>query len=180
MNYKQAKSKSRVKKLVGVAVFLTATISTAISLLKLIYFRLDDGSELGGMLARPVQSIVYWIYENTQYFSFFWNNSPTPNPFDYTLIDNVYFLIIYILPFIGLALYSSGKKLTIRLKKINIKIENQLIEESLKGDSGRTRNELESAVSIPKQTIWSQFHTLYLAPILVGLFIAIILKIIGI
>ncbi|MGZ3814847.1 MAG: YniB family protein [Mucilaginibacter sp.] len=180
MKYKDARKKSIHKRLLGLALSTAAIISTAVSLLKMIYFRLDDGSQLGGIISRPFKVIVSWVYENTQFFSFFWEKSPIPNQLKPLQVENAYFIGIYLMVFVGFAFYSSGAKLTNRLNEINEKIENQLIEESIKGMRARSREEIESSTEIPSSSIFSQFHQLYLAPVVTGIIVAVILKLAGV
>lgn len=180
MNFKEAKSKAFNKKLLGAAIAVPSIISTVISFLKMAYFRLDDGSQLGGMIARPFKQLVSWIYENTQFLKLFWSNSPTPNHMDLPESDNVYFIIIYMLVFVGFAFYASGKKLSVRLAKINEKIENQLIEESIKGSAARSREEIERITEIPSSSIFKQLHQLYLAPVVTAVVGALLIKLLGV
>ena len=72
------------------------------------------------------------------------------------------------------------KKLSIRLRKINEKIENQVIEESIKGSVRRTREQIESETIIPANSIFTQIHQLYLAPVITAVVGAIVLNLIGI
>jgi YniB-like protein len=180
VKYKDARKKSIRKRLLGVALSTPAIISTAISLLKMIYFRLDDGSQLGVIISHPFKVIVAWIYENTQFFSFFWEKSPIPNQVKPLQVENAYFIAIYLVVFVGFAFYSSGAKLAKRLNEIDEKIENQLIEESIKGVRARSREEIERSTEIPPFSIFSQFHQLYLSPIVTGIIVAVILKVAGV
>jgi len=93
--------------------------------------------------------------------------------------QNVYFLSIYFLIFVGLAFYASGGKLNRRLRKINQKIEDQLIAESIKGEGGRNRQQIEESVDIQSSTIFSQIHQLYIAPIVVAVVGGIFMKVAG-
>ncbi|HEB96787.1 MAG TPA: yfeABCD locus regulator [Sedimenticola thiotaurini] len=180
MNYQQAKNKVVIKRILGAGIGVPAFISTVVSLLKMIYFRIDDGTELGGMIARPLKTLVSWAYENShQFIGWFWEYSPTPDQMNLVKSGNGYFLFIYLLIFIGAAFFVSGNKLARRLQKINQKIENQFIEESIKGEEARSREEIERETEIPKSSIFSQFHQLYLAPIVVGLVVALLLKFMG-
>ena len=110
----------------------------------------------------------------------FWEHSPTPNYMNLSEPQNINFIIIYISLFFGFAFLASAKKLSNRLAAINEKIENQLIEESLRGGAIRTREEIENSTVIPSNTIFSQFHQLYLAPIVTAIAGAILIKLIGI
>lgn len=146
----------------------------------MVYFRLDDGTQLGGMIARPFKELVIVIYQKTQYLSFFWERSPAPNHTNFSEPHNFYFMIIYLLIFVGFAFYASGAKLASRLAEINEKIENQLIEESIKGNNARSREEIEKETDIPSNSIFSQFHEMYLAPVITALVGAALIKLIGV
>ena len=175
MNFHEAKSKVWTYKIIGVLIALPAITSTIISMLKMLYFRLEDGTAI----ARPFKQLVSVVYENTQALAFFWQRSPTPILDELMSRQNVYFLVFYILVFVGLAFFTSGGNLNRRLRKINQKIEDQLIAESLKGDGGRNRQQIEDSIDVQPSTIFSQFHQLYLAPIVVAVVGGILMKIAG-
>lgn len=177
MNFKQAKKKIILKRILGLFIGIPSLISTVVSLLRMIYFRLDDSSQLGEVISPPLKLIVLWAHENTQqYIGWFWSHSPTPDLRNLTDLENVYFLGIYLLIFVGMAFWASGTKLARRLRQISRKIENQIIEESIKGERARGREQIEKETVIPENSILSQIHQLYLAPIIVGLIIALLVK----
>jgi hypothetical protein len=179
MNYQEAKSKVRSYTIIGITIALPSTISTIISMLKMLFFRLDDGTTIGTIIAEPIKYLVLLINENTQALDFFWQQSPTPVL--HTLINkqNLFFIAINILLFIGLAIFSAGRKLNRRLNKINQNIEEQLISESIKGCGGRNRRQLEEHIEISSSTIFPQFHQLYLAPVVVAVVSGVFLKLIS-
>ena len=180
MNYQAARTRSNVKRAIGAVIAIPACVSTAISLLKMIYFRLDDGSQLGAALTRPFKQAVAWTYEKTQFLSFFWDHSPVPDQFNLSEIQNLYALIIYSGIFVGAAFYASGRKMAVRIAVIDEKIEDQLIEESLKGSSARSREEIEQSTSIPTNSVFAQAHQLYFAPLIVGIIVAAVVAILEI
>jgi len=180
VNFKEQRKKSIQRRLLGITIAAPAIISTVISLLRMLYFRLDNGTQIGGMIAEPFKKIVSAIHENTQFLSFFWENSPTPNHMNLPEVDNLYFLAIYLIIFIGFAFYTSGKKLAVRLSEINTKIENQLIEESIKGAAARSREEIELTTNIPSSSIFTQIHQLYLAPVITAIVAAALIALLNI
>ena len=93
--------------------------------------------------------------------------------------QNLYFITIYVLLFIGLAFLSSGRRLSIQLANINKSIENQMIEESIRGNYARSREQIEQSTQIPSLNVFSQFHQYYLAPLITAVIGAIIIKLIG-
>ena len=180
MNFKDAKNKSIRKRVLGATIIIPAFISCGISFLKMIYYRLDDGTQLGSAIARPFKELIGLIHQNTPYLNFFWKNSPIPDHLNLPDLQNLYFLATYLLIFIGFAFYASGAKLSSRLAKISEKIENQLIEESIKGAGARSREDIERSTEIPSNSIFSQIHQLYLAPVVTGLIGALLIKILGV
>ena len=180
MHYQGARKRSIVKRIIGAAIVFPALISTVISFLKMLYFRLDDGTRFGSALARPFKQAVSWVYEQTQFLGFFWDHSPVPDQFNLSEIQNLYALIVYFGIFVGAALYASGRKMAARLAVIDEKIENQLIEESVKGVHGRSRKEIEQSTAIPSSSVFTQAHQLYLAPIIVGIIVAVFVGVLGI
>lgn len=179
MNYQQALKKSRLKRIFGFIIFLIGIVSSIISILKMLYFNSDDGTVIGGALSKIFKNLISLIYENTQFLNIFWQNCPSPNLNQLNTQDNIYFLLLYVLIFIGLALYSSGKKLAIRINDINIIIENQLIQESIRNGVVRTRQELENNTNINDSSAFSQVHQLYIAPLAIAVLSGIILKLLG-
>jgi len=179
MNYMEAVNKSRIKRILGFAIGLIAFLSLAVSLLKFIYFRLDDGTRFGSAIAAPFKRLVSVIYENTQFLSFLWEYSPVPNQLNLADVGNLYFLLTYVAIFIGFALKTSGDKLAKRLAKIREQIENQIIKESIKGNMARSRQEIEGSMQIPNASIFTQFKQLYVAPIITAVVAGILLKLLN-
>ena len=144
-----------------------------------MYFKIDDGSKFGGMIAAPFKKLVSLIYENTQFLSVLWEHSPMPDHMNISDINNAYFFITYAVLFIGIALKASGRKLGRRLSKIKEQIEDQIIKESLSGNLARSREEIEDAIEIPNSSIFTQFQQLYIAPIITAVIATVIVKVLG-
>ncbi|MBO1110017.1 hypothetical protein J2R62_17935 [Plesiomonas shigelloides] len=89
----------------------------------------------------------------------FWNNSPVPDLGSLTSTNSLDFFAVYIMSFIGSAVKNSGAKLSSRLVKTGEQIEDQLMEDQIKGVSSRLRAEIRSTLSIPdyssfRQLLW--------------------------
>ncbi|ACX94953.1 YniB family protein [Halothiobacillus neapolitanus] len=179
MTYDEAKKKILIKWLVGAPVVVATSLSSAVSALKMFYFGLDSGDQLSSAIALPIKRLVYLIYENTFFLGFFWKHSPTPTPKELFATSNIAFFVIYLCIFFGMALVGSARSLSARLAEIDKEIENELIRESVKGNVPRRRQEIQEQVSVPKPGRLSQFHTLYLAPIVAGVVVLVIAKISG-
>ncbi|WP_417781759.1 YniB family protein [Stutzerimonas xanthomarina] len=177
MNFRQAKKKARLLKICGAAIGLPALVVTFISVLKLFYYSLDDGTALGGMVAQPLQRLVEFIYHQPLFPKWLWEYCPTPNPYALSDPNNLKFLVVYITIFIGAAVVSSGNALSRRLTRISQEIEDELLRQSLRGQSERrSREEMESTAEISSSSVFSQVHQLYLAPIITAVIGALLLK----
>ena len=157
MNYNDAVLKARYRKIAGVIVSVVASLSTIISVLRLIYFGIDDRTRIASV--SYFKQSVYNIYNHTRFLDWFWKNCPRPNLNNYRDPENAYFLLIYYAVFVGFALYSSGNEIDNELSKIN-----HLNETSVDLSAGR---------------IITQIHQLFFAPIIVTFIGAIMLKYLG-
>ncbi|HYE34194.1 YniB family protein [Methylocaldum sp.] len=179
MNYITAKQNVARRRLGGhVLIALSATV-VVIGLLKFLYFSLDGGGPLLAPLAQLVKRFVYAIYANTQFLSPIWETAPTPDPKAPLSSSSLAFMLWYVGVFVGASLISSANRITARLRRINEQIEDQLIRESLRAANRRTRTQIEEAISVPQQPIWKELHTLYVAPLVVGLLLLVVGKVLG-
>ncbi|MNF60581.1 hypothetical protein D3C84_422020 [compost metagenome] len=176
MSFSDAKKRATIKFYVGALITIPALASTVISMLKMFYFNLDDGTALAGRLVGAIRSFVGLIYEHTSLLKPLWIYSPTPDFTQFTSTENIKFFIIYLLIFVGFAFIASAKKLFKRLQVIRERIEDQLISESIKGAVARSREEIEASVQMPRSSIFSQAHSLYLAPLATTIIGALVLK----
>jgi len=168
MNFKEARKKSIIYKCIGALIIIPGVISTIISFLKMIYFRLDDGSRFGSAIAKPFKIAVEYVHQHTDFLIIFWERSPTPNHMDLFETQNIYFILIYLAIFVGLTFWGMGTSLSKRLRQIRKKIEDQVIEESIKGGVTRTQAEIVNSIAVPNNDMFSEVHKLYLAPIVVA------------
>lgn len=180
MTYHEARKKIFIYWLLGAPILIGASISSIISILKMFYFGFDDGNPLSGAIARFIRHVVHLAYEHTHVFlDFFWTYSPIPAPKNLLSNGTIASFVIYLGIFFGMALIKSARALSARLAKIDIEVENQLIKESIRGSVSRRRDEIQAQIMMPKPGFFSQFQTLYLAPIITGLIVAVIVKISG-
>lgn len=76
------------------------------------------------------------------------------------------FWVIFILIFVGLALQDSGARMSRRARFLREGVEDQLILEKAKGEEGLTREQIESRIVVPHHTIFLQFFSLYILPVI--------------
>jgi hypothetical protein len=76
------------------------------------------------------------------------------------------FWVIFILIFVGLALQDSGARMSRQARFLREGVEDQLILEKAKGEEGLTREQIESRIVVPHHTIFLQFFSLYILPLI--------------
>lgn len=156
MNYKNAVVLAVCKRLIGWILLITGMLSTLVSILKFLSLHIDNGSMAAAFLADPYKQLYIFVYGKTDFLSFFWNNSPVPDLGSLTSTNSLYFFAVYIMIFIGSAVKNSGAKLSSRLFKTGEQIEDQLMEDQIKGVTSRSRAEIRNTLSIPDYSIFRQ------------------------
>lgn len=181
MTYDDAKKIIITKRVLGLPILFLASLSSSISALKMFYFGLDNGNQISVIMMQPIKNIVYLIYTNTRFLDFFWSYSPTPVPRNFFSSENITCISIYLLIFVGMTLIKSARSLALRIAKIDKKIEDELIRDSVKGIPVRKRQEVQDQITVPESSSqwYTQFHNMYLAPIIVGVIVAAIAKLAG-
>lgn len=180
MDYRTAKRQVFVKRMAGAVLAGISLIFVLMGLLLFLNNSLDaaEGHALS-RLSFTLKHLIYVIFANTQVLLPIWNNASVPDPSDITSKGTLGFLGWYIGAFVGASLVASANKLARRLRVIDEQIENETISDSLRGSRVRSRAELEQKISVPKQSVWQQFHTLYIAPLVVGIILWLAAKAIG-
>ncbi len=179
MTYDEARKKVFIRWLLGAPIVIASSASSIISALKMFYFGLDNGDSLSSAIAKPIKQLVSLGYDHTRFLELLWTHSPTPNPRDLFSSGTITSFFIYLCIFLGITLIGSARSLSARLAAIDKEIENELIRESIKGSTPPRREEIQARVSVSKSGWLSHLHTLYLAPIIVGLVVAAIAKLSG-
>ncbi len=164
MNIKKAKIKIFYYLLIGLLLSILSCISTVISIIKMLLVYASKGV----FLSQQIKTLVSSIYYSTSpYLDWFWNYSPTPNLEHLKVYDNYIAVTIYLCIFIGFSFISSAFYLIKRIGRIKRKLEDQEIEDSLKGI--KTPKPKLEEINIKDKSFFQQVHTLYIAPIVVGI-----------
>jgi hypothetical protein len=179
MNYLEAKHDVFLKRAIGLSILLLCAVFTFISVLKFMYFGFDHGGALLANLTYTLKRLVSAIYEKTQYLSLVWKYAPVPNQSKLLSIGNLCLFIWYLGIFVGLSIFRAGNRLSARLRQINQDIEDELIRQSVRNAPQRTRKQIEGRTDIPRQSMWKEIHTLYVAPFVVGIVLLILGKLLG-
>lgn len=176
MTYNKAKKKVLLRWLIGLPILFIASLSSGITILKMFYFGLDRSDQISNAIAQAVQRLVYLVYENTHFLEFFWVHSPTPTLKDAISLGNITSFVIYLFIFVGMGFINSATALSRQIKSVNKEIERELIRDSVRGNTSLRKQEMQEQAAIPQSPFITQLHTLYFAPIIVGLIVALLAK----
>ena len=90
-------------------------------------------------LSLGVQRLVYFIYEKTQFVSWFWEWAPVINPKEPNTPGNLGFLFVVVCGAIGRTMWDSASSLSSRIKKTILKVEELGWEQELMAQWGNDR-----------------------------------------
>ncbi|MDR7342273.1 hypothetical protein J2X14_000661 [Pantoea alhagi] len=176
MTYQQAGRVAIIKRVAGWIIFLPALISTLVSLMNFMFKHSEKRPGIDAVLLDFIHVMIDMIRFNTPFLGFFWRHSPVP---DFNAGGNIGFWLIYILIFVGLALQASGARMWRQSRHIKEGIEDMLILEQAKGEEGRSRQQLEEKIVVPRHTIFLQIFPLYILPIAIAVAGYFVLSLIG-
>ncbi|MGP9435133.1 YniB family protein [Ewingella sp. AOP8-B2-18] len=179
MTYQQAGRVAVLKRILGWVVFIPALLSTIISLLNFVYEHSKAQQGINAVMLDFVHVMVDMVRFNTSFLDMFWYNSPVPVLGQGLTTANIVFFIIYWLIFVGLALQASGARMSRQVKHIREGIQDQLILEQAKEGEGRTKQQIEERIVLPRHTIFVQYFPLYILPIILAVIAYFILKLLG-
>lgn len=163
MTYQQAGRIAVLKRVLGWVIFIPSVISTVISVLKFMFDHSEKQPGINAVMLDFAHVMIEMLRFNTPFLNFFWYNSPTP---DFHKQLNIVFWIIFVLIFVGLALQSSGARMSRQAHFLREGVEDQLILEKSKGAEGLTREQIEERIVVPRHTIFLQIFPLYILPVI--------------
>ncbi len=164
MTYQQAGRIAVVKRIAGWLIFILATVSTVISVLKFMYEHSDKQPGINAVMLDFAHVMIEMMRFNTPFLNLFWYNSPLP---DFRHQANILFWVIFALIFVGLALQASGARMSRQARFLREGVQDQLILERAKGPDGLSREQIESKIVVPRHTIFLQIFPLYILPVIV-------------
>jgi YniB-like protein len=179
MNYFTARREVIIKRLTGLPLTLVAFLLFALGTLKFLYGSLDNAHPAFFKVATGLKLIVSAIYEHSQLIEPLWRIAPVPDPKILLSSQSVAWFLCCMAGFLGASLLRSASRLAQRLRDADRAIEDELMRESLRAKQPRTREQLKEQAQVPKQSVWKEIHTLYIAPLIVLLIGAVLLKLLG-
>jgi hypothetical protein len=137
MKIYEASNRVTRQRIIAAVVMLVSILLFACAALKSIYFYMGGDTTVFSSLSRAVQRMVYYIYENTQFFSWFWDWAPVINPKELNTSGNLGFLFVIVCGAIGRTMWDSASNLSLRIKKTIQKIEELGWEQELLAQRGQ-------------------------------------------
>ncbi|WIE47931.1 YniB family protein [Pseudomonas sp. GM17] len=169
MNYTQAQLKYRLAIAAGALLFTGALISTVFSTLKMLHWRLDSYTTAAATINRPIKNFMFTVYENTRPLDWFWDNSPTPDFIRLSNPPHWKFLVIYLLIFIGAALFTWGRTLMRKVEEVEPLIQARLNAPAEEGVAVMTLQQLEDSTPVEAvPSFFSQVRVLCVLPVGIG------------
>jgi hypothetical protein len=176
LSYLEAKRKAQTLQVTGLLAAAPLLVTCIVSVLLMIYHRLDTGSQFSAAIAKPFKQLVFNAYDKTRFLELFWAHSPIPNPMQLSDVQNLYFGIVYICLLAALSMVGAGSQIKRKLRKVDQQIEEQLILESIRGERTRSVHEVRSSIPLAQEGWWKALHSYYVAPIIGAVIAGLILR----
>ncbi|AZE04323.1 YniB family protein [Pseudomonas chlororaphis] len=169
MNYTQAQLKYRLSIAAGALLFTGALISTLFSTLKMLNWRMNSYSDAAVLLNRQIKDFVSMVHNNTRPLDWFWDNSPTPDFIHLSNPPHWKFLVIYLLIFVGAALFTWGRTLMRKVEEVEPLIQARLNAPAEEGVAVMTLQQLEESTPVEAvPSFFSQVRLLCVLPLGIG------------
>ena len=179
MSYSNALVIAMLKKSVGIVISLLSLLLMTVSLLKAYISQLMPSDVSQNTLAHLLNQIATLLARGEGLTAWIWRQCPIPNLETIFVEENSIFLGLYLLIFVGIALYKSGKELSSQVREANKQIRLQLLKETMDEGKSSSREEVEEATRVAGSSLFQQIHHLYLAPVITAIIVTLIVKLIG-
>lgn len=148
MKIYEAKKRVTRQRILAMVVMVVSILFFACAALKSIYFSMAGETTAFSSLSLGVQRLVYFIYEKTQFFSWFWECAPVINPKEPNTPGNLGFLFVVVCGAIGRTMWDSASSLSSRIKKTILKVEEFGWEKELMAQRGQMTGAKPDALQI--------------------------------
>jgi len=180
MTYPQAIRSIWLYRIIGGIVALVGLAWLLISVFTWAYF-LPAQNPIDTAMLRMMRSLIAWLYQmSNSYIGFIWKN---PIPFNGQFADivaNKWIYIIFAVVFLAIDRIATAGKLATMLRQAKQSLAQQKINQSVVAHYGQTTQTPQQNTpppQIPSPGWFNQFHTLYIAPIVVGIFLFVVQKV---
>lgn len=158
MKIYEAKRRVTRQRILAAVVMLVSILLISCAALKSIYFSMAADTTAFSSLSRLVLRLVYYIYERTQFVSWFWEWAPVINQKELNTPGNLGFLFVVVCGVIGRTMWDSASSLSSRIKKTIQKIEELGWEQEIMAQRGRisgaTPDVLQINIELEQKDQW--------------------------
>ena len=180
MRYQEAKNKLYLARVIGLILTIGGGLFTVISVLKFCYFGFDLGDPISHAIAQPLKNVVAMIYGwTTPYLDAVWRVSALPDMREYASLNNVWFICEYVVLIFGIGRIRAAGGLAGRIAHARRVLEDEQSRESVRYGYTGPSTGMQPQAPVPggSEGGLKLFHTLYFAPVIVGVVVLIIGKI---
>ncbi len=123
--------------MLAMVIMLVSMLLLVCAALKSIYFSMAGDTTVFASLSRSVQRLVHFIFEKTQFVSWFWEFAPVINLKEPNTTANLGFLFVVVCSAMGRMMWDSASSLSSRIKKILRRVEERGWEQELLAQGGQ-------------------------------------------
>lgn len=136
MKIYEAKKRIKTQQFLAIVVMALSVLLLACTALKSVYLSMSGDTSVFTPLSREIQRLIYFIYERTQSFAWFWKWAPIMSTKELNTPGNLGFLLIIVCGFIGRTIWDSASNLSFRINKTILKVEEIGWEQELLAQRG--------------------------------------------
>ena len=137
MKIYQAKKRITTQRTFATVVMVISILFFTCAALKSIHFYMAGDTTVFSSLGRGIQRLVYFVYERTQFLSWFWEWAPVINPKELNTPGSLGLLFVVVCGAIGRTIWDSASSLSSRIKKTILKVEELGWEQELMAQRGQ-------------------------------------------
>lgn len=133
----QAKKRVTRQRIAAAFIMVVSALFFTCAALKSFYFAMAGDTTAFSGVAHGVQRLVYFVYERTQFVSWFWEWAPVANPKELNTPGNFGLLFVAICGAIGRIVWDSATSLSVRIKETIKKVEEIEWQQELMAQRGQ-------------------------------------------
>ena len=170
-----AKKRIEKQRIIAATVMIVAMLLLVCAGLKSAYISLNGDTTALSSISHGVQRCIYFVYERTQFISWFWKWAPVVNINELNTSSNFGILFVMVCGAIGRTMWDSASNLSSRIKKTLQRVEELGWEQELMEQNGHVSasrpDVLQINIELDQKDQW---HKRPVGLLLVGVGIAIL------
>lgn len=148
------------QRILAACIMLLSLLLFVCAALKGLYFSFNNDNTALAPVSHTIQSLVYLIYQRTNFLMWFWNLAPVPTSRALNVPGNWGLLFVLVFGVIGRTMWDSAASLSARIRKTLAKVEELGWERELMAQQGITSNgshdTLQITIALDQKDEWYQ------------------------